>query len=69
MRWIFILFVFLYVSACGGGSDSKEETVTKAATEATTNTADQLVADALSKAETEKLIRFGTGKFGKSTFQ
>ena len=66
MKSIFILFLFLFVSACGGGgSDAIEEKVT----EATTNDTNQLAADALAKAEAEKLIRFGTAKFGQSTFQ
>ena len=74
MKAIFILFLFLFVSACGdGGSDAVEEKVIEAATdvstEAATNAANQLAADALAKAEVEKLIRFGTGKFGQSTFQ
>ena len=74
MKTIFILSLFLFVSACGGGgSDTIEEKVieaaTDAATEAATNAANQLAEDALAKAEAEKLIRFGTGKFGQSTFQ
>ena len=74
MKMIFILFLFLFVSACGdGGPDAVEEKVIEAATdvgtEAATNAANQLAADALAKAEAEKLIRFGTGKFGQSTFQ
>ena len=73
MKTIFILFIFLFVSACGGGSDAIEEkvteTATNAATQAATNAANQLAADALAKAEAGKLIRFGTGKFGQSTFQ
>ena len=81
MKTIFILFLFLFVSACGGGgSDAVEEKITEIVTDvateeaillslAYTNAANQLAADALAKAEAEKLIRFGTGKFGQSTFQ
>ena len=65
MKTIFILFLFLFVSACGGGgSDAIEEKIIEA-----TTAANQLAADALTKAEAEKLIRFGTGKFDQSTFQ
>ena len=64
MKSIFILFLFLFISACGGGSDAVET-----AEEAATDTTNQLAADALAKAEAEKLIRFGTAKFGQSTFQ
>ena len=70
MKKIPTLLLFLFLSACGGGgSDAIEEKATQAATEAATNAANQLAADALAKAEAEKLIRFGTGKFGQSTFQ
>ena len=70
MKTIFILFIFLFVSACGGGgSDAIEEKVTEMAAQEANNTTNQLAADALAKAEAEKLIRFGTGKFGQSTFQ
>ena len=74
MKKIPTLLLFLFLSACGGGgSDAIEEKATEAATEAATqaatNAANQLAADALAKAEAEKLIRFGTGKFGQSTFQ
>ena len=74
MKTIFILFLFLFVSACGGGgSDAVNSALTDVATkqveEAATAAANQLAADALAKAEAEKLIRFGTGKFGQSTFQ
>ena len=73
MKTIFILFLFLFVSACGGGSDAVETALTDAASkqaeEAATAAANQLSADALANAEAEKLIRFGTGKFGRSTFQ
>ena len=73
MKMIFILFLFLFVSACGGSSDAIEEKVIEAATdtatEAASNAANQLAADAHARAEAEKLIRFGTGKFGQSTFQ
>ena len=72
MKSIFILFLFLFVSACGG-SDAVETALTDAASkqaeEAATDAANQLAADALGKTEAEKLIRFGTGKFGQSTFQ
>ena len=64
MKTIFILFLFLFVSACGGGGSD-----TDATSEAATTAANQLAADALARAEAEKLIRFGTGKFGQSTFQ
>ena len=70
MKKIPTLLLFLSLSACGGGgSDAIEEKATEAATQAATNAANQLAADALAKAEAEKLIRFGTGKFGQSTFQ
>ena len=70
MKTIFILFIFLFVSACGGGgSDAIEEKVTEMAAQEATNTTNPLAADAFAKAEAEKLIRFGTGKFGQSTFQ
>ena len=75
MRSIYISFIFLFVSACGGGGGSETveekatELATELATEAATNAANQLVTDALAKAEAEKLKRFGTGKFGQSTFQ
>ena len=74
MRKIFNLLLFLFVSACGVGcSDAIEEKSIKAATGATTEAAtaavNQLAADVLCRAEAEKLIRFGTGKFGQSTFQ
>ena len=70
MKKIPTLLLFLFLSACGGGgSDAIEEKATEAATEAATNAANQLAADALAKAEAEKLIRFGTGKFGQSTLQ
>jgi len=66
MKKIPTLLLFLSLSACGdGGSDAIEEK----ATEVATNAANQLAADALAKAEAEKLIRFGTGKFGQSTLQ
>ena len=74
MRSIYILFIFLFLYACGGGgSDAVNSALTDVATkqveEAATAAANQLAADALAKAEAEKLIRFGTGKFGQSTFQ
>ena len=70
MKKIPTLLLFLFLSACGGGgSEAIEEKATEAATEAATNAANQLAADALAIAEAEKLIRFGTGKFGRSTFQ
>ena len=77
MKKIPTLLLFLSLSACGGGGSAAiEEKATEAATEAAdaapeaaTNAANQLAADALAKAEAEKLIRFGTGKFGQSTFQ
>tara|TARA_B100000927_G_scaffold288945_1_gene284531 strand:- start:309 stop:533 length:225 start_codon:yes stop_codon:yes gene_type:complete len=74
MKMIFISFLLLFVSACGGGgSDAVNSALTDVVTnqdeEAATAAANQLAADALAKAEAEKLIRFGTGKFGQSTFQ
>ena len=73
MKTIFILFLFLFVSACGGGSDAVNLAITDVATkqveEGATAATNQLAADALARAEAEKLIRFGTGKFGQSTFQ
>ena len=74
MKTIFILFLFLFVSACGGGdSNAVNSALTDVATkqfeEAASAAANQLAADALAKTEAEKLIRFGTGKFGQSTFQ
>ena len=74
MKTIFIFFIFLFVSACGGGgSDGVNSALTDVATkqveETATAAANQLAADALAKADAEKLIRFGTGKFGQSTFQ
>ena len=74
MKSIFILFMLLFLCACGGGgSDAVNPTLTDVPTkqveELATVTANQLAADALFKTETEKLIRFGTGKFGQSTFQ
>ena len=74
MRSVLILFLFLFVSACGGGgSDVVNSALTDLANnqadEASTAAANQLAADALAKAEAEQLKRFGTGKFGQSTFQ
>jgi ornithine cyclodeaminase/alanine dehydrogenase-like protein (mu-crystallin family) len=74
MKKIFILFLFLFISACGGGSsDAVNSALTDVATkqveEGATAATNQLAADALARAEAEKLIRFGTGKFGQSTFQ
>ena len=74
MRKIFNLLLFLFVSACGGGgsdavNSALTDVATKQAEEIATAAANQLAADALAKAEAEKLIRFGTGKFGQSTFQ
>ena len=73
MRSILNLFILLFLSACGGGSDAVQTAVTDVATEVATQTAidnaNQLAADALAKIEAEKLIRFGTGKFGQSAFQ
>jgi len=68
------LLIFLTLSACGGGgSDAVNSALTDVANkqveETATAAANQLAADALAKAEAEKLIRFGTGKFGQSTFQ
>ena len=74
MRSIYILFILLILYACGGGgSDAVNSALTDVANkqveETATAAANQLAADALAKAEAEKLIRFGTGKFGQSTFQ
>tara|TARA_B100001059_G_scaffold53978_1_gene48433 strand:+ start:125 stop:352 length:228 start_codon:yes stop_codon:yes gene_type:complete len=75
MRSIYILFILLFLYACGGGggSDAANSALTDVATkqveETATAAANQLAADVLAKAEAEKLIRFGTGKFGQSTFQ
>ena len=68
------LLIFLTLSSCGGGgSDAVNSALTDVANkqveETATAAANQLAADALAKAEAEKLIRFGTGKFGQSTFQ
>ena len=68
------LFLFLFVSACGGGgsdavNSALTDVATKRAEEGATAVANQLAADALAKAEAEQLKRFGTGKFGQSTFQ
>ena len=78
MKKIPTLFLFIFLTACGGGgsetveekaTEAATEAATDAATEAATNAANQLAADAFAKAEAEKLKRFGTGKFGQSTFQ
>jgi len=74
MKTIYILFILLFLYACGGGGSDEvnsalTDMATKQAEEAATAAANQLAADALAKAEAEKLIRFGTGKFGQSTFQ
>ena len=74
MKLILILFICSFLYACGSGdSGSTEEKVIEITSDAAAmeviNAANQSAADALAKAEAEKLIRFGTGKFGQSTFQ
>ena len=55
MHKLIPLLIFLSLSACGGGgSDAVETAVTDAATKQAQQTA---------------LQKFGTGKFGQSTFQ
>ena len=70
------LLIFLSLSACGGGgSDAVETAVTDAATkqagEAATDAAAAAAAlqDAAHQAQQTALQKFGTGKFGQSTFQ
>ena len=84
MPKIIPLLIFLSLSACGGGgSDAVETAVTDAATkqaeEAATATAAEEQAsalaasaalqDAANQAQQTALQKFGTGKFGQSTFQ
>ena len=79
MHKLIPLLIFLSLSACGGGgSDAVETAVTDAATkqaeEAATVAAlkaaeEQASALAANQAQQIALQKFGTGKFGQSTFQ
>ena len=62
MHKIIPLLIFLSLTACGGGgSDAVETAVTDAAT--------KQAEDAANQAQQTALQKFGTGKFGQSTFQ
>ncbi|OUU78353.1 MAG: hypothetical protein CBC38_07615 [Gammaproteobacteria bacterium TMED78] len=75
------LFILLSLSACGGGSDAVNtalsDATTKQAEEAAAAAAEQASAlatatalqDAANQAQQTALQKFGTGKFGQSTFQ
>ena len=83
MHKIIPLLIFLSLTACGGGgSDAVETAVTDAATKqaedaataAATKAAEDAAAaatlqDAANQAQQTALQKFGTGKFGQSTFQ
>ncbi|MCH2668440.1 MAG: hypothetical protein MK009_01080 [Gammaproteobacteria bacterium] len=79
MKHIQPLLLILFLCACGGGGSEATDTVIGMAT----NTANQLAAeehakalaaatalqDAANQAQQTALKKFGSGKFGQSTFQ
>ena len=71
MHKLIPLLIFLSLSACGGGgSDAVESAVTDAATkQAAEAAAAAVLQDTANQAQQTALQKFGSGKFGQSTFQ